>query len=1153
MPLEFALPDIGIGLPSLTRIASRRRQRERADRLDPQEEESYLSRIGRTALGPVSVVGNALDLPGSVVRDIGSTLIGRPENPFDQLLPWNWFTDENRITGRELNRRLGITGKKDTWGNWLGGMGTEILLDPMTYLTLGGAAYSRSGKAAQMAGIGDDVMRQAARAAGMGSREYRMTHSLGDLMDFATGRLQGEWADVVGDVGAAASKLGTTTSALHGEKLGGMLGWQIPFVNRGEAFSKLGRGPLAQKIARGLDITGEAIASTPIYRGIAGLFKSNRLGFFDEHAQDLAQYVHALRQRATPKAYEEFMQAMDGMSQIKADFVDTYGQHFQPDEVGQAFSDLIRHTGELLHSLRHTKSQQLPLFSAAEQAWSELRYPAWAGGQRLGRHPVFPQPGQSGVNFLATVEQATQRLFQAKNKVFDDLKLKGANTADLEMRVEEMLSHFPRYAAGDQSKSLADFMRRIAPTSGIVTEARKRAIAHVSARVVDDMLVDPAFRASGMGPKKIADELFVRYREHLADNWQTGIDNATKQPIVKTGDEAAKAHAEVLAEFIKSHEPEELFMRPFERDFLQYMQSAYRLSATTTAAERYLLDHVAEMGAGGYTGGVTKLTDALTDAGLEVGPAMNYMQSMANASRTPLPPGGLSNAYIPNEVAAAVKTMLSPQTPKMWQAFMEHVVGKFNTAFRGHVTLPFLSFVMRNLGSGQYQNMAAAGGIVLQDLPTYARHFWEAGKTWWTQGKQGIGAKYIDEIRAQHLLDRHGFQDVDLMSLDPEQVIPTFRGIPKEAAERIVNEPSLVEKIPYVGKAIRTADKNVLTAGARANRLAEWLNRVPLYTYLREKGFSAFQAAQEVKKLHFDYGDLAPFERDVMRQAIPFYTFSRKMAGQLTDELMTRPGGPVGITIKAAARGKSDSPILPEYIGQTAAIPLGKLPDGTEQFVAGFGLPWEDPLGFIGGLPEAAGGNLGPAARQLIDETLSRTTPLIKFPLEWGSGQSFFQRTGEGGRPLYDMDPLVGRMLANISDTFTGERTGKVRPFMGQFGEALAANSPLTRVLSTIRTAFDPRKRENPAAMVANLATGVRINQLSPAALDATIRQTVNERLRGLGIANTFERVYVPEDLRAKLQITNPHLYNEAILGGAMYNTLADRAKARKELRSMGL
>lgn len=78
-------------------------------------------------LNAAGAVGNAIDLPGSSVRD---ALAGR--NPLDQ---WATpLTDKNRTSGRDLLRVRGLAGSKDTWGNFAGGMLTEAALDPLNFI-----------------------------------------------------------------------------------------------------------------------------------------------------------------------------------------------------------------------------------------------------------------------------------------------------------------------------------------------------------------------------------------------------------------------------------------------------------------------------------------------------------------------------------------------------------------------------------------------------------------------------------------------------------------------------------------------------------------------------------------------------------------------------------------------------------------------------------------------------------------------------------------------------------------------------------------------------------------------------------------------------------------------------------------------------------
>ena len=125
---------------------------EQADQ--PQPEQSLASKAGSASLNLLSAAGNALDLPGSVVRDFATWLPGgtKAQNPFDQLLdPFGKNADKNRIEGRTLLRDHGLVGRKDNWGNFIGGIAAEMALDPTTYLGLGVA--NRIGKAFEATGL----------------------------------------------------------------------------------------------------------------------------------------------------------------------------------------------------------------------------------------------------------------------------------------------------------------------------------------------------------------------------------------------------------------------------------------------------------------------------------------------------------------------------------------------------------------------------------------------------------------------------------------------------------------------------------------------------------------------------------------------------------------------------------------------------------------------------------------------------------------------------------------------------------------------------------------------------------------------------------------------------------------------------------------
>jgi hypothetical protein len=192
----------------------------------------------------------------------------------------------------------------------------------------------------------------------------------------------------------------------------------------------------------------------------------------------------------------------------------------------------------------------------------------------------------------------------------------------------------------------------------------------------------------------------------------------------------------------------------------------------------------------------------------------------------------------------------------------------------------------------------------------------------------------------------------------------------------------------------------------------------------------------------------------------------------------------------------------------------------------------EDPFSF------------GPNVKGAMLELGSRMNPFVKAPLEYMTGQSFFQKGPDGGRSLDDMDPLVGRLAANVG--LVSEDNVK---FLPTAVEQFIANSPAARALSTARQLTDERKQwsediplPGPAALL-NTLTGVRVTDVSPGAKDAIVRELLEREMKDTGAA-AFERIYYRKDDLAKM---SPEERESSLRLQALANVLAKRAKERKE------
>ena len=202
----------------------------------------------------------------------------------------------------------------------------------------------------------------------------------------------------------------------------------------------------------------------------------------------------------------------------------------------------------------------------------------------------------------------------------------------------------------------------------------------------------------------------------------------------------------------------------------------------------------------------------------------------------------------------------------------------------------------------------------------------------------------------------------------------------------------------------------------------------------------------------------------------------------------------------ARARGTPDKP-LPEFLEQTAAIPMGTLPDGSQRFWTGFGLPQEDVLEF-GNRP--------------LHEFGSRLNPFLKAGIEQLTGQSLFKR----GKSLEELDPILGRIAANVQG-----KTGRAYPAFGSNAlEFIAAQPPWSRYLTAARelsSLVPPRdvtapRRKGIASTLMPLLIGFRIQDISPDAQDAIIRERANEMMKDIG-ARAFSKMYVPKDMQARM------------------------------------
>lgn len=1082
-----------IGLPTVRAVSSRRQRPS----YSPEEEQSILSTLGNSALSGIAAVGNVLDIPGSMVRDIVSGA-----NPLDQLL--SPFSGENRHSGRDVLTKWGLTSPNDP-NAWeaadFGGFGAELVLDPLLPISLGAKALGMGGQVAKRAGLMDDLTKLAAK--GKGPREARMTTTLGDLLQPRLGELPlGSGAGPAWDItrgrkaAQAAEAMGVDLADVADQPLGGLVGVGMPFGDPSKTFGSVA-------LARKLDQWGKKAQFAKIPgTDLAPLSALNRL--FSAKVGDASSQVG---QRSVLPAITSAR---------------NQGRAAARGDVGSVAMDLMARGGNF----------------ANEDHARALR--------RL----------YEGVDTAATPElaQHVDKVRGVLDPMVAEAEAWGLHGSEL---FDSRIKYFPRY----MSRELRDAQgsRRIVSTFDPQNVGRHEYLKDLGegTDTIFQMLEDPIIKDAldnGSSINDIAQLIGTRHGQNVPAAY---IDSASQ---------SVKDRRETIARFFKSMDGDVrasgLYGNHPVQDLAARLQSGYETLEVGKEVLRQLADPTTlkEAFATSRTPGqATKLREVLKAVGFVPGDhnggALKKFAELNGFKN----PGeklveSIGDVPLPQDFADdLVRYVQSFKSPEAANEIVQ-AVDSVTNLFKGGVTAPWPAFHIRNLMSGQWQNWAA-GQWSLASLR-------EADKV---MRGQSADLASIPAIRSE--LSKLGLQATPENATDmlrklawqhnvvskyesvaaagaPTQAGSTFNDLlgefaggvaqgrgtpfaPSDAIGMLKGEGTtwnpLQSTVQGVGQGTETTFAP-LAAGQHIGHYIEGLNRLTPFLENLRKGVDPAEAAARVAQTQVDYAGRAytKFEKGYAARLFPFYKFSKGMIPYTISRLWEAPGGKLAQTIRAQNDARGNDASTPDYVAESASIPLGANEDGSQRYITGFGLPMEDAMSFLGG-----------GVRGGLMEAASRLNPLLKAPLEWATGESFFQKGPQGGRDLEDLDPTIGRILANVS--------GETKPVDLPDGlEFLVANSPLARGLTTLRTATDPRKRDAMGAL--NLATGIRVSDVSPASQDAVIRERASALMKELG-AKSFARVYFPKDDVANM---TPLEQQQALRLQLLQNVLAERAKERK-------
>lgn len=1046
---------------------------------DP-EADSVIKRLGSVSSSALQSGLYALDTPGAIVRGGLGKLAGVKAS------------DGDRVSGRDLLNHIGVTDKYDKgWGSWGLGLGAEILTDPLSYisplsLTRGGLAAAKTGATKGLSRVqmlrGFNGTEDALRAAGHGDDAISRLRTQGQ----AIATPDAERAIMASDPEHFVSRIGQPGSApsVTNRPLQALAGVGLPFASP-SAF--IGTGRTAQGIAGGIDsVAGRLKYGTTAGRWLNGMF-DNRT-----HESVGGEIQRAMVEAGHP-AYEAaqregrgYLEDVKGLLDpaIRAgvpedhllDAVTDAVETVRPSVAGPSPHPSARAAGDLI---RQSESAQ------------RLRENAWGGPlQDAGDQYVHYGPRQ-GLDIQSARDIASGQIPTTRSLTNPQM----TTVNNLPVASGENFHRNPAYTnVPGGSNQLNSFARQYAG-SALQPRAIERDIQRqmIGAATANGITLDrPAIRALRAKAEELTPVLQRLPADHAAHDIGIYSNNAAANVARSAESFAQKSRTQAAVHRVIGNEA--------------------RLASTLGTDAVPISQVLDDVGLSFNRNG-----DAQSFLPANGSYVRSY-QELARQGMAPLGPlqhgtvgqlrGAIDQYALPRRIYNdLIQSHGRWSTPETLSGPLQ-AARDATTTFKNLVYPLFPASVVRNFGGGTINNVAtgtsgrahAAALGILRDTATTdeLRRFFP-----------DMPAGTSDEA-ARALARRNGFVDAKIGnghagSIDLENNLAAQ--IQGQTPGRITPELAMANRTgggnmaqdtgrliggalndqfrsalgvfqnPFGGGGLRSPVRNpfrgegplamegvwghgntdfpALRAGRMVGQNTEDFLRMAKYLGEREKGFTGEMAGDATRNLHFDYDHLTKFEKNVMRQAFPFYTFMRKNLPLQAGYLAHNPVYPM--TQMRTMEGMRDqSGYTPAYLSGGAAVPIPGGAGGNQRYISGFGTPLEEALErvkFRNGLPDPVG---------TAQAYLASGNPFIKAPLE----------------QIFDKQLSTGRKLSDLRAQGVAKQIGGIwgddNP---QLLAQVLANSPAARFASSFDKLTDDRKPIWARAL--NLGTGVKLTDVN--------------------------------------------------------------------------
>ena len=1130
-----------------------RRDLTLTDLIPEEERQSKISWLANAGASGLAGLGWILDTPGSLVRGTISGLMeGDPLKGARTLLG----RSDERVSGRDLFRQMGIVGPEDTWANWGGSIVGEALLDPLTYLNplavLGRGALGPAGRAAGRASLLDDVALRA-RNAGMGTREYMLSRTPGQLTADVGG---GAWNDFA----TAARGKGLDPDELLDQPLASLAEFRIPGFERGVPVSL---GQTADRaIARTLDNVGIGLSENPLtgplVNRVTAAFDPSVMGRVNPDEQWRAREAFAGAIADDRDLRERAAAAM--LSARNA------GAAIETPELQRAVVDSIENiTPERRASMAPQSRLAIDLLE---------NVPEWRGYRDFLQDEIAGRTERLAALGVKTPRiQSDLGFFPRQQVIFES------------PRKPEIAENLPRgtrpYERGNRLFSVNDVVgesRRPYLENLSREQVRRLMTGERGARLRDDLfaaapndipeIIDAG--AADIGVQLPYDtapdgQTIQNLQAFLADESLTASERAGPLRELQELQRRSRQMKTELGGLFRTVDRQfadsgrGLFDRDTAADILRYGSGGARSEANARVVTESLVNAASDIPAGELPGGgYINLLEAAGTLGFD----RNRLEQVL-AARPDMAGRDVASLSVPERLVGELGA-IAPRTQAAERGPLGRAYDSFTNIFKA-LALATPAYHARNLYSG-YLSSLTAGGMNPISLAQSMRAGLEAGKG----NFDPVIARLREAPRYQHLEGQELLDEFRIGAARNELgqglVMESEEGVANAARNLLVGDGQ-PGRIPWVGERGLLYDPNrswedwatvrgvnfrgaldesptpartlnpLLDLHERTGRRVEDALRIGTYIEGLRQGMTPDAAADLVRKAQVDYRPQAftEFERGVKRY-VPFYSYNRGIAPLVVENLLYRPGGIQGQITRAVSAGSrpSDESFLPEDLRSSTAIQLPGM-YGEEgnlvRYLNNIDLPWRGLVDMITpGIGNTPFESFSDGVQKTGMNLLGQLNPAFKAPLEMLMDRQLYS-----GRQLSDVYSMLEKDIGPV----------------GRTAEQIIANLPGgSRAMGIIRTARDERlsPAERAAKILINQTSGFKITDRDPERAESkAVRDVATQLLRRMPGVRSYESLSVKEEDLAKMTPEQRDIY---LLYRSIQSEAAKRARERKKAES---